>query len=121
MKTIEETIIGAVWELLLGAVNFYLSETDEFIQPLERGDERGLGHCGVCPRVELTGAEGTEKERLLLCEVYLVTVTIKAPVRDCYFYTHAIKAALRDDETLGGVAESVLFAKKQYGDQTIFT
>jgi hypothetical protein len=53
------------------------------------------------------GVEGSEKERLLLCEVYLVTVTIKAPVRDCYFYTHAINSALRDDETLGGVADNI--------------
>jgi hypothetical protein len=98
-----------------------LNGIDDVVAPLEKANGEGLGHVGVCPDVALNEVETTEKERIIRANAYLVTITIKAPVRDCYVYTFALRAALQDDITLGGIAAYIGFKKTNYKDGAIYT
>jgi hypothetical protein len=113
LKTVEERIIDGVWDLLLGGVNFYLSEMDE-AAPLLGKPSTGLSRFGVVPAVSLGSCEVSEEERVLRTECFLVSVEIRAAERLCWFYTYAVKRALSDDRTLGGVCADARFSRAVY-------
>jgi hypothetical protein len=117
MKTIEEKILGAVWGLVLDRVNDVLESVDDDVPALEK---KGNGLVGdyvkrpVSGSVGLVKVERTEKERIVRLDAYRVVVTVNASEADCYRYAYALDKAIENDVTLGGVAENVLFEKKDY-------
>jgi hypothetical protein len=121
MKTVEERIIGAVWELLLCGVNEVLGSIDDDVPLLERRGSAIAGDYAKRPvsgSVGLVKVERTEKERIVRLDAYRVVVTINASERDCYRYAYALEKAIENDVTPGGVAENVLFEKKVYAPKT---
>jgi hypothetical protein len=120
VKTIEEKSVDAVWDVLTRRVNFYLGEMDAVVPFLERDSAGKYGRFGVRPVVGLLDCESSEKERVLMVDAYTVSVDIKAPVRDCWFYTHALRCALREDLTLNGIAAEVKFKRTTYKDGVCF-
>jgi hypothetical protein len=120
VKTVEERILEVVWEVLTRRVNFYLGEMDAVVPFLEREGGGVYGRFGVRPVVALDDCESSEKERVLLVDAYTVSVDIKAPERDCWFYTHALRCALREDLTLNGIAAEVKFKRTTYKDGVCF-
>ena len=113
----EETIIGAVKQLLTGKVNDVLKGLEFQIPIIEFGIFRGVNV--IAPLVSLASCEQTEKERIVKQDTYTVTVTF--PVLDTveselfyYAYAAAFQKALCDDVTLGGVADRAVITNKKY-------
>jgi hypothetical protein len=117
MKTIEEKILGGVWELVLNGVNDALESIDDDVPAVER---RGDCLAGDYVKRRMNGTVGmkavqrTEKERIVRLDAYAVEVTFNASLEDCYRYAYALDKAIEADATLGGLADRVLFVKKVY-------
>jgi hypothetical protein len=110
LKTIEEKILGGVWELLLTGVNGVLAGIDDDVPSVGHPSAARPAVCAV----ELEAAERSEKERIARLDVYSVKVTFYGSVADCYRYAYALDEAVEADCTLGALAESVCFEKKVY-------
>jgi hypothetical protein len=114
---IEEIIINSLKSLLAGRVNTLLGETDYPIPPVEFGDYRG--GSVVSPVIGLSTCERSEKERIVRLDAYTLTITFTVPEhpageRNCYAYASTVATALRENPTLGGVANRAVLTGKKY-------
>jgi hypothetical protein len=114
---IEEILLNAVKKLLAGRVNELLAETEYPIPPIECGGYRG-GSC-VVPVISLSSCERSEKERIVRLDAYTLTVAFTMPEwpggeRNCYAYAATVATALKEDPTLGGIADRAELAGKKY-------
>jgi hypothetical protein len=114
---IEENIINSVKTVLSGRVNELLGETEYPIPPVEFGDYRG--GSVVVPVIGLSTCERSEKERIIRLDAYTLTITFAVPEhpegeRNCYAYAGVVATALRENPTLGGMAERAVLAGKKY-------
>lgn len=118
MKTIEEQILEMTERLLTSAVNFYLSEMEEFVPFVELASSGKLGVYGVCPHIELSEAARTDKDRIVRADAYKLTITFvmnsQNNKRDVYCYAAALESAINDDPTFGSVADRVEFSHRKY-------
>ena len=115
---IEEIIINSLKSLLIGRVNELLGEMEYPIPSVEFG--RSLaGGSAVTPAVQLSTCERSEKERIIRLDAYTLTITFAVPEwpggeRNCYAYASSVAAALKENPTLGGVADLAVLAVKKY-------
>ena len=114
---IEQQIIDAVKKLHSGRVNEILCDWNFLIPLFEISDY--IGTSAVIPVISLSSCEKTEKERIIKLDAYSVTITITLPENAeselyCYGYAHAFEKALREDVTLGGVADRTIITDKKY-------
>jgi hypothetical protein len=114
----EEAIIGAVKRLLAGRVNELLGEVEFLIPPIELTHKPNGGYYAVTPELGISTCERSEKDRIVLLDAYNVSVIFAMPEqngeRNGYAYAGAVDRALREDPTLGGVADYALLVKKDY-------
>jgi hypothetical protein len=113
----EENILNSVKKLLSGRVNELLGETEYPIPSIEFGSYRG--GSVISPAITLSTCERSEKERIIRLEVYTLIITFTVPEhpageRNCYAYAGAAAAALRENPTLGGIADRAVLAGKKY-------
>jgi general stress protein CsbA len=114
---IEEAITGAVKRLLTGRVNKKLNDYNLFFPLVEFSNYSG--NNVITPLITLSTCERTEKERIILLDVYSLTITFLIPENPdselyCYAYATALDKALGEDVTLGGVVDKVVIAAKKY-------
>jgi hypothetical protein len=114
---IEEKIINSLKSLLGGRVNELLGETEYLIPPVEFGKYRG--GSAVVPVIALSTCERSEKERIIRLDTYTLTITFTVPEhpdgeRNCYAYAGTVAAALRENPTLGGIADRAELMGKKY-------
>jgi hypothetical protein len=114
---IEENIINSLKSLLAGRVNELLRETEYTIPSIEFGSYRG-GSVAV-PVISLSTCERTEKERIIRVDAYTLTISFCIPEhpageRYCYAYASSVATALKENPTLGGVADRVELTGKKY-------
>jgi hypothetical protein len=114
---IEETILHSVRTLLSGRVNELLMETEHPIPPIEFGTYPG--GPAVIPVITLSTCERNEKERIIRLDAYTLTITFTVPEwpggeRNCYAYASSVAAALKENPTLGGVADRAVLTGKKY-------
>jgi hypothetical protein len=114
---IEEAIIGAVKSLLAGRVNEKLNGYNFYFPLLEFGNYSG--NNAITQMIALASCERTEKERIILLDVYSLTITFSMPENPeselyCYAYATALDKALGEDVTLGGVVDRAVVAAKKY-------
>ena len=114
---IEQEVIFAIKKLLTSTVNDLLRK-NEFVIPLI---EFGGLECGyvVTPVINLSSSEGTEKERIIRQEAFLLIITFNIPEsRDselhCYAYSSAFGRAVYENPTLGGVVDKAVITGKKY-------
>ena len=114
---IEQRIIAAIRELLTKRVNEILRD-EEFPAPvIEFGDYQGGG--SVVPVVALSSCERNEKERIIRLDAYSLTITFTLPETfetesHCYAYAGAVCMALKENPTLGGVADRARITGEKY-------
>jgi len=116
-KLIELQIISAVKDILLGRVNEVLGEW-QFIIPIFEFSEY-QGRTAVVPVISLASCERTEKERIIRLDAYTLTITLtlqETPETElyCYAYTAAVCKALKENPTLGGIADRAEITGKKY-------
>jgi hypothetical protein len=114
---IEVRIIEAVRKMLTGRVNEILGNCQYIIPVIEFGEYRGS--TVVVPVITLAGCEQSEKERIIRLDVYSLTVVFslhEIPESElfCYAYSAATDMALKEDVTLGGVADRAVITGKKY-------
>ncbi|MDR0287342.1 MAG: hypothetical protein LBI03_06540 [Clostridiales bacterium] len=114
---IEEAIFGAVKGLLTGRVNELLGGLQFTIPVIELGNYRGTDV--IVPAITLASCERTEKERIILLDAYVVTITFRVSDTDdsdlfCYVYGAMIDRALTENPTLGGVVDRARITGKKY-------
>jgi hypothetical protein len=115
---IEEILLNSVKIFLSGPVNELLEETEYPIPPIEFG--RSLtGAYAVTPVLQLSTCERSEKERIVRLEAYTLTITFAVPEhpageRNCYAYAWAAATALKENPTLGGIADRAVLTGKKY-------
>jgi hypothetical protein len=114
---IEEIIINSLKSLLAGRVNELLGETEYPIPPIEFGSYRG--GSVVVPAINLSTCERSEKERIVRLDAYTLTIAFTVPEwpegeRNCYAYAASVATALRENPTLGGVADWAELTGKKY-------
>jgi hypothetical protein len=114
---IEENIINSLKSLLTGRVNELLRETEYPIPPIECGSYRG--GSVVVPAITLSTCERSEKERIVRLDAYTLTIAFTVPEhpageRNCYAYASTVTTALKENPTLGGVADRAGLAGKKY-------
>jgi len=114
MMTIEERVLDGIWALLLGDVNEALVGLQRQVALFERRRGGSLGGFGCQAEVALLDVERTEKERFLKIDAFTVTVEFAASLPDCYVYAWALDEALRQDATLGGLVDNVVFVSRRY-------
>ena len=118
MKDFVETrIIKAIRGLLTGRVNEILRD-DEFTVPIIEIGEYGCGYA-VAPVIALSSCEKTEKERIIRLDAYSITITFDLPETfeaesQCYAYTAAVCMALKENPTLGGIADRAVVTGEKY-------
>jgi hypothetical protein len=115
---IEEILQNSLKKLLSGRVNELLTEVEYPIPPIEFGCSPS-GAYAVTPVLRLTTCERTEKERIVLLDAYTLSITFTAPEwpegeRNCYAYAASVAAALKENPTLGGVADRAVLTGKKY-------
>jgi hypothetical protein len=115
--SIEEILINSLKSLLAGRVNELLGETEYPIPPIEFGSYRGGSF--TAPVISLSTCERTEKERIIRLDAYTLTVTFTVPEwpegeRNCYAYASSAATAIRENPTLGGVADRAVLTGKKY-------
>jgi hypothetical protein len=114
---IEQKIITAIKELLVGHVNELLGEVLLHIPLIEFSDYTG---CDVIvPVVELSGCERTEKDRIIKVDAYSLTVSFSVPDSAeaelyCFAYATALHTAIDEDRTLGSLVERAVVTGKNY-------
>jgi hypothetical protein len=129
---IEEKIINSLKKLLSGQVNELLGEMEYPIPPIEFGQSgfTGLssefwqGRNSMAPIISLSSCERSEKERIVRLDAYTLTIAFTVPEwpsgqrsvgeRNCYAYAALVAAALKENPTLGGIANWVEFTGKKY-------
>ena len=114
---IEQQILQAVRELLTGKVNEILGELAFSIPLIEFGNYRS-GKV-IVPVITLNTCEMTEKERIIRLDCYSMNITFTFPdTQDaelhCYTYSDAVRKALEQDKTLGGVVDRAIITGKKY-------
>jgi len=114
---IEMRIIEAVRGLLAGRVNEVLGDWQFMIPIFEFSDFQSM--TAVVPVFTLTDCERTEKERIIFLDAYTLTITFALQETAdselfCYAYGAAVCKALRENPTLGGVADRVTVSGKKY-------
>jgi len=114
---IEQQIIDAVRKLLTGRVNEILRD-EEFDVPVIEFGNNGGGYA-VSPVVSLALCEKNEKERIIQLDVYSVAITFELPESiesesRCYAYCSAVCKALKENPTLGGVADRTVVVGEKY-------
>jgi len=114
---IEQRIMIAVREFLTGRVNELLRE-DEFSVPVIEFGNYGCGY-GVSPAVSLVSCEKTEKERIIRLDAYALTITFDLPEStesesQCYAYCAAVCKAVKENPTLGGIADRARVIEEKY-------
>jgi hypothetical protein len=114
----EENIINSLKSLLSGRVNEILGEAEFLIPPVEFTHKPNGGYYSVTPELVISTCERSEKDRIVLLDVYKVTITFTMPEpygeRNSYAYAGAVDRALWEDPTLGGTADYALLVKKEY-------
>jgi hypothetical protein len=115
---IEEILLNFLKKLLSGRVNELLGETEYPIPPIEFGRSMSGGSV-VTPVLQLSTCERSEKERIIRLDAYTLTLTFTVPEwpggeRNCYAYASSVTAALKENPTLGGVADRVVLTGKKY-------
>ena len=114
---IEQRIIAAIRELLTKRVNEILRD-EEFPAPvIEFGDYQGGG--SVVPVVALSSCEKSEKERIIRLDAYSLTITFSLPETfetesHCYAFAGAVCMALKENPTLGGIADRARITGEKY-------
>jgi hypothetical protein len=114
---IEQQILEAVRGLLTGRVNEILGDW-QFLIPLFEISEF-QGRSAVVPVINLSSCERTEKERIIRLDAYSMTITFtlqETPESElyCYGYSAAVCKALRENPTLGGIADRAVVTGKKY-------
>ena len=114
---IEQEIIRAVRELLAGWVNELLQDLLIHIPVIEFGDN--YGNSSVVPVIALSTCERSEKERIIRQDAFSLTVTFTLQEHEdgelfCYAYSAAFEKALREDITLGSIADRAVTTEKKY-------
>jgi hypothetical protein len=114
---IEQRIIEEVRKLLTGRVNEILSKW-EFLIPIVEFGTIGCGYA-TSPMVALNTCERTKKERIIKLDVYSVSITFKVQEHQdaelyCYGYAAAVCKAIKENPTLGGVADRAVVSGKKY-------
>jgi len=114
---IEQQIIDGVRKLLMGRVNEILRDWGFDIPVIEFGKFNG-GNVTV-PAVALASCERTEKERVIRMDAYSLTVAFSLPETvesemSLYAYSAAVCMALKENPTLGGVADRAVITGKKY-------
>jgi len=114
---IEQQIIRAIRELLTKRVNEILLNEEFDVPLIEFGNYNG--GSVVSPAVTLDLCEKSEKERIIRLNAYSLTITFTLPekietVTQCYAYTFAVCTALKENPTLGGVADRAVVTGEKY-------
>ena len=114
---IEQQIISAVRGFLTGRVNELLGDLEFAIPPVEFSEYRG--GSVVVPAITLSGCERSEKERIIRLDAYTLTITFtltETPESElyCYGYAAAVCKALKENPTLGGIADRAEITGKRY-------
>jgi hypothetical protein len=114
---IEMQIVEAVRRLLAGRVNEIFSGWELLIPVVEFS--KFQNKFVVSPVVSLSGCERTEKERLIKIDVYSVSITFTLQEHEdgelyCYGYAYAFEKALKENVTLGGIADRAVISGKKY-------
>ena len=118
MKEFVETrIIGAVRKLLVERGNEFLNEMEFYVPVIEFGSFEG-GNT-VKPVIALVGSERTEKERIILLDAYVLTITFTFPDTPeaemyCYAYAGVVSRAIKENPTLSGIVERAVITGKKY-------
>jgi hypothetical protein len=110
-------LLHSLKNLLSGRVNELLGDTEYPIPPIEFGSYRG--GSAVAPAISLSTCERSEKERIVRLDAYTLTITFTVPEwpggdRNCYAYASSVATALRENTTLGGVANRAELTGKKY-------
>jgi hypothetical protein len=113
----EEAIVDAVKKMLTGRVNDLLEEMPYPIPAIEFSGYRGAET--ICPLVVLSSCERTEKERLIYLDAYSMMIAFTLPESresELYSYTYAaaVKKAVLENPTLGGVLDRAVIARCKY-------
>ena len=114
---IEQRIIKAVHKLLTGKVNEILNEAQFYIPAVEFGNYESKDI--VTPIITLKTCERSEKERIIRQDAYSLTITYsfqETPESQLYCYAHAaaIDNALKENTTLGGIADRAVMTERKY-------
>jgi len=114
---IELQILDAIRKLLTGRVNEILGEW-EFLMPVIEFSAFANKHT-VVPAVSLVSCERTEKERIICLDAYSVTINFTVPETQeselyCYGYAAAVCKAIKENPTLGGIADRATVSGKKY-------
>ena len=114
---IEQQIIEAVKRLLDGRVNEIFSDWELLIPVVEFS--KFQNKFVVSPVVSLSGGERTEKERLIKIDAYTVSINFTLQEHEdgelyCYGYAYAFEKALKENVTLGGIADRAVITGKKY-------
>jgi len=114
---IERQIIEAVKRLLDGRMNEIFSDWELLIPVVEFSNFQNK--FLVSPVISLSGCERTEKERLIKIDAYTVPITFTLQEHEdgelyCYGYAYAFEKALKEDVTLGGIADKTVISGKKY-------
>jgi hypothetical protein len=114
---IETRIITAIRKLLTGRVNELLGEYEFHIPVIEFGNH-GCGY-GMVPVISLSLCECSEKERIIRLEAYTVSIAFLLPETfesetQCYAYCGAVRQAIKEMPTLGGVVDRVAVTGEKY-------
>jgi hypothetical protein len=114
---IEQQVIVAVKKLLTGRVNEIIESRQFFCPIIEFGSF--ASSTVVTPSVALAGCEQTEKERIIKLDAYLITINFNFDDSldselYCYSFSSAVEKALKEDVTLGGVADRATISGKKY-------
>jgi len=114
---IEQQIIGAVRKLLTERVNEILRD-EEFNTPIIEFGDYGCGYA-VSPVISLSSCEKSEKERIIRLDAYSLTISFSLPETfetesQCYAYAAAVCMALKQNPTMGGVADRAVVTGEKY-------
>jgi len=112
---IEQRIKNAVRFLLTGRVNEILRDQEFNTPVIEFGYYTGT----VEPSVTLAFCEKTEKERIVRLDAYSMTITFTLPDTfasecQCYAMCAAVCMALKENPTLGGIADRAIMTGEKY-------
>jgi hypothetical protein len=114
---IEQQISEAVKRLLDGRVNEIFSDWELLIPVVEFS--KFQNKFILSPVVSLSWCERTEKERLIKIDAYTVSLNFTLQEHEdgelyCNGYAYAFEKALKEDVTLGGIADRAVIAGKKY-------
>jgi len=114
---IETRILNAVRKLLDRRVNEIFSDWELLIPVVEFSNFQNK--FVVSPVVSLSTCERTEKERLIKNDAYTVSLNFTLQEHEdgelyCYGYAYAFEKALKEDVTLGGIADRAVITGKKY-------